>query len=237
MDDETLGALASISVATITMQLLKRGIRNISMAGVKPLNQPAQRILGPAYTLRYVPLREDLSTPDKLGGADYPPRVAIEQAPEGSVLVIDGRGRGDIAVVGDLLVERLKIRGVAAVVSDGGVRDCEEALAVGLALYASGPAAPASVAGHAAADIETAIACGGVAVFPGDIITGDSDGVVVIPKALAAEVGRDGAEQERYERFAKLKIQEGRPVPGVYPPNEETKAEYAKWAEDGEDKG
>jgi len=237
MDDETLGALASISVATITMQLLKRGIRNISMAGVKPLNQPAQRILGPAYTLRYVPLREDLSTPDKLGGADYPPRVAIEQAPEGSVLVIDGRGRGDIAVVGDLLVERLKIRGVAAVVSDGGVRDCEEALAVGLALYASGPAAPASVAGHAAADIETAIACGGVAVFPGDIITGDSDGVVVIPKALAAEVGRDGAEQERYERFAKLKIQEGRPVPGVYPPNEETKAEYAKWVEDGEDKG
>jgi regulator of RNase E activity RraA len=134
MDDETLGALASISVATITMQLLKRGIRNISMAGVKPLNQPAQRILGPAYTLRYVPLREDLSTPDKLGGADYPPRVAIEQAPEGSVLVIDGRGRGDIAVVGNLLVERLKIRGVAAVVSDGGVRDCEEALAVGLAL-------------------------------------------------------------------------------------------------------
>jgi len=237
MDDETLGALASISVATITMQLLKRGIRNISMAGVKPLNQPAQRILGPAYTLRYVPLREDLSTPDKLGGADYPPRVAIEQAPEGSVLVIDGRGRGDIAVVGNLLVERLKIRGVAAVVSDGGVRDCEEALAVGLALYASGPAAPASVAGHAAADIETAIACGGVAVFPGDIITGDSDGVVVIPKALAAEVGRDGAEQERYERFAKLKIQEGRPVPGVYPPNEETKAEYAKWVEDGEDKG
>ena len=237
MDDETLGALASISVATITMQLLKRGIRNISMAGVKPLNQPAQRILGPAYTLRYVPLREDLSTPGKLGGADYPPRVAIEQAPEGSVLVIDGRGRGDIAVVGDLLVERLKIRGVVGVVSDGGVRDCEDALAVGLALYASGPAAPASVAGHAAADMETPVACGGVAVFPGDIIAGDGDGVVVIPKALAAEVGRDGIEQERFERFAKLKIQEGRKVPGVYPPNEETKAEYAKWVEDGEDKG
>ena len=146
MDDETLGALASISVATITMQLLKRGIRNISMAGVRPLNTPAEPILGPAFTLRYVPLREDLSTPDKLGGDDYPPRLAIEQAPEGGVLVIDGRGRGDIAVVGDLLVERLKIRGVVGVVSDGGVRDCEDALAVGLALYASGPAAPASVA-------------------------------------------------------------------------------------------
>ncbi len=237
MDDETLDALASISVATITMQLLKRGIRNISMAGVRPLNEPVERIVGPAYTLRYVPLREDLSTPDRLGGADYPPRLAIEEAPAGSVLVIDGRGRGDIAVVGDLLVERLKIRGVAGVVSDGGVRDCAEALAVGLALYASGPAAPASVAGHAAADIESPVACGGVAVFPGDIIAGDGDGVVVIPKALAAEVGRDGVEQERYERFAKLKIQEGRKVPGVYPPDEETKAEYAKWVEDGEDEG
>jgi regulator of RNase E activity RraA len=237
MDDETKAALASISVATITMQLLKRGIRNISMAGVRPLNTPAEPILGPAFTLRYVPLREDLSTPDKLGGDDYPPRLAIEQAPEGGVLVIDGRGRGDIAVVGDLLVERLKIRGVVGVVSDGGVRDCEDALAVGLALYASGPAAPASVAGHAAADMETPVACGGVAVFPGDIIVGDGDGVVVIPKALAAEVGRDGIEQERFERFAKLKIQEGRKVPGVYPPNEETKAEYAKWVEDGEDKG
>ena len=237
MDDETRNALASISVATITMQLLKRGIRNISMAGVRPLNEPVERIVGPAYTLRYVPLREDLSTPDKLGGGDYPPRLAIEQAPEGSVLVIDGRGRGDIAVVGDLLVERLKIRGVAGVVSDGGVRDCIEALAVGLALYASGPAAPASVAGHAAADIETPVACGGVAVFPGDIIAGDGDGVVVIPQALAAEVGRDGVEQERYERFAKLKIQEGRKVPGVYPPNEETKAEYAEWVRAGEEEG
>ena len=237
MDDETRNALNSISVATITMQLLKRGIRNISMAGIRPLNAPVQRIVGPAYTLRYVPWREDLSTPDMLGRADYPPRLAIEQAPRGSVLVIDGRGRGDIAVVGDLLVERLKIRGVAGVVSDGGVRDCDEALAVGLALYVSGPAAPASVAGHAAADIETPVACGGVAVFPGDIIVGDADGVVVIPQALAAEVGRDGIEQERYERFAKLKIQHGRPVPGVYPPNEETKAEYAKWVEDGEPEG
>ncbi len=233
---ETMAALRSIGTATITMQLLKRGIRNIAMAGIRPLNTPAMRILGPAYTLRYVPLREDLSTPDVLGGADYPPRLAIENAPEGSVLVIDGRGRGDIAVVGDLLVERLKIRGVAGVVSDGGVRDCEEALAVGLPLYAAGPAAPASVAGHAAADMETPVACGGVAVFPGDIIAGDGDGVVVIPRALAAEVGRDGVEQERYERFAKLKIKEGRPVPGVYPPNEETKAEYAKWLKDGGDK-
>ena len=237
MDDDTFQGLGAISTATITMQLLKRGIRNVSMAGIRPLNDPVQRIWDPAYTLRYVPLREDLSTPEVLGGADYPPRLAIEQAPEGSVLVIDGRGRADLAVVGDILVERLKIRGVAGVVSDGGVRDCGEALAVGLPLYAAGPAAPASVAGHAAADIEMAVGCGGVAVFPGDVIMGDGDGVLVIPKALAADVARDGVEQERYERFAKLKIQHGRPVPGVYPPNEETKAEYAKWVEDGEPQG
>ncbi len=237
MTDKTLETLGKISVATVTMQLLKRGIRNISMTGVRPLNEPPRRIVGPAYTLRYVPLREDLSTPEVLGKLDYPPRLAIEQAPEGSVLVIDGRGRGDLAVIGDLLAERLKIRGVAGVVSDGGIRDCEESLAVGLPLYAAGPAAPASVAGHAAADIETPVACGGVAVFPGDIICGDGDGVAVIPKALAAEVAVDGLEQERYERFAKLKIKEGRPVPGVYPPNEETKAEYAKWLKDGEPEG
>ncbi len=237
MDDDTYKGLSSISTATVTMQLLKRGIRNVSMAGVRPLNDPVQRLLGPAYTLRYVPMREDLSTPEALGRPDYPPRLAIEQAPEGSVLVIDGRGRGDIAVLGDLLAERLKIRGVAGVVSDGGVRDCADALAVGLALYAAGPAAPASVAGHAAADIETPVACGGVAVFPGDIISGDADGVVVIPRALAAEVAADGVEQERYERFAKLKIKEGRPVPGVYPANEDTKAEYAEWVESGEEEG
>ena len=237
MDKKTRDNLEKISVATVTMQLLKRGIRNISMVGVRPLNDPPQKLIGPAYTLRYVPLREDLSTPEALGGADYPPRLAIEQAPEKSVLVIDGRGRADLAVVGDILVERLKIRGVAGVVSDGGVRDCGEALAVGLPLYAAGPAAPASVAGHAAADIEMAVGCGGVAVFPGDVIMGDGDGVVVIPKALAADVARDGVEQERYERFAKLKIKEGRKVPGVYPPNDETKAEYAEWLKSGEPGG
>lgn len=237
MDDDTHKGLSSIGTATVTMQLLKRGIRNVSMAGVRPLNVPVQRLLGPAYTLRYVPLREDLSTPEALGRPDYPPRLAIEQAPEGSVLVIDGRGRGDIAVLGDLLAERLKIRGVAGIVSDGGVRDCAEALAVGLALYAAGPASPASVAGHVAADLETPVACGGVAVFPGDIISGDGDGVVVIPRALAAEVAHGGVEQERYERFAKLKIKEGRPVPGLYPPNEDTKAEYAEWVKSGEPGG
>jgi regulator of RNase E activity RraA len=232
-----LADLARISVATITMQLLKRGVRNVSMAGVRPLNRPVKPVVGVAYTLRYVPLREDLSGPAVLGRPDYPPRRAIEEAPAGSVLVIDGRGRADIAVVGDILVERLKVRGVAGMVSDGGVRDCAEALKSDLPLYAAGPAAPASIGGHAAADIETPVACGGVAVFPGDVIAADGDGVVVVPRALAGEVARDGLEQERYERFAKLKIKEGRKVPGVYPPNEQTKAEYQDWLKKGEPGG
>jgi regulator of RNase E activity RraA len=229
MDKHTLKALGEISVATITMQLLKRGIRNVSMAGVGPLNRPVMPMVGVAYTLRYVPLREDLSAPEVLGRADYAPRRAIEEAPAESVLVIDGRGRADVAVVGDILVERLKVRGVAGLVTDGGIRDCAEALRSGLPLYAAGPAAPASIGGHSAADRQTPVACGGVAVFPGDAICADGDGVVVVPQALAAEIARDGAEQERYERFAKEKIKEGRAVPGVYPPSEKTKSEYQAW--------
>jgi regulator of RNase E activity RraA len=234
MDQKLRESLARISVATVTMQLLKRGIRQVSLAGVLPLNDPVLPIVGPAYTLRFVPMREDLSSPEVLGDPDYEPRRAIEMCPVGSVLVIDGRGRGDIAVLGDLLVERLRVRGVEAVVSDGGVRDFDETLAVGLPIYAAGRAAPAHLAGHSAADRQITIACGGVSIVPGDIIVGDGDGVAVIPQALATEVARDGLEQERYERFAKLKIQGGRAIAGVYPPSQETRAEYQKWVDAGE---
>lgn len=234
MNPQTRAQLNAISVATVTMQLLKRGIRNVSMVGVLPMSDPAPKLVGEAYTVRFVPAREDLSGPDVLGSPDYPPRVAIEQCPPGAVMVIDGRGRGDIAVLGDLLAERMRVRDVAGVVTDGGVRDLQEAVATGLPLYAAGAAAPAHIAGHAAADLQTAVACGGVAVLPGDIIVADSDGAAVIPAHLADEVATDGIEQERYERFAKLKITEGRPIPGVYPPSEGTRGEYLAWIEAGE---
>ncbi len=237
MDAETRANLQAISVATVSMQLLKRGIRGVSMAGPKPLNTPVKPIVGEAYTLRYVPMREDLSTPEVLGGKDYPPRLAIENVPAGAVLVIDGRGRADIAAVGDILIERLKVRGVGGLVSDGGLRDFAECLAADFPVYAAGPAAPASVHGHSAADLQTAIGCGGVAVIPGDIIKGDADGVIVIPRALAAEVGRDGVEQERYERFAKLQVSKGARVPDVYPATEQSRADYATWLRAGEPEG
>ncbi|MBT6095377.1 MAG: ribonuclease activity regulator RraA [Rhodospirillaceae bacterium] len=237
MDAETKANLENLAVATISMQLLKRGIRNVAMNGVRPLNNPTKPIVGEAYTLRYIPLREDLSGPDVLGKPDFAPRRAIEEVPPGAVLVVDGRGRADVAVLGDILIERLKVRGVTALVSDGGIRDAEECLEAGFPIFAAGPASPASVTFHSAGDLQCPIGCGGVAVIPGDIIAADGDGVIVIPKALAAEIGRDGLEQERYERFAKLRVSQGRAVPGIYPPNEDAKAEYAEWLEAGEPNG
>jgi len=235
MDDATREGLLRLTTATVSMQLLKRGIRNVYVAGAMPLGADAPNLVGEAYTLRFVPWREDRSTPEVLGAADYPPRRAIEDAPPGSVLVIDGRGLSEVAVMGDLLAARLVVRGVAGVVTDGGIRDADEVRATGLAVYAAGPAAPAHVNGHSAADAQTPIGCGGVAVFPGDIIKADGDGVIVIPAHLAAEIARDGPAQERFERFALEKINEGRPVIGTYPPNEATKAEYEKWVDPEED--
>lgn len=230
MKEETRKLLAGIGTATVTMQLLKRGIRNVAMRGVRPLHAQRRSVVGEAFTLRYVPMREDLSQPGALGGGTgYPPRVAIETAPAGSVLVIDARGRGDIAVAGDILTYRLMERGVAGLVSDGGMRDAAAVMAIDFPVFCSGPAAPASVSGLAAADLQTPIGCGGVAVFPGDAIVGDEDGVVVIPAALADEVARDGAEQARLESFIEEKVREGRPVIGLYPPDEATRAEYEAW--------
>ena len=234
MDHKTRFNLELISNATVSMQLLKRGIRNVFMAGPKPQNVRTKPIVGEAFTLRYVPMREDLSVPEVLGGEKSPPRLAIENTPAGAILVIDGRGRADIAAVGDILVERLKFRKVGGIVSDGGIRDYEECLAADFPIYAAGPASPASIHGHSAADLQTPIQCGGVAVFPGDIIKGDGDGVMVIPHALAKEVAHDGVEQERYERFAKEQVSQGAKVTDVYPATKKSQLDYNDWLQKGE---
>ncbi len=226
MDAQTKSDLERISVATVSMQLLKRGFRNVSMRGVRPLNTPTMPIVGEAYTLRFIPGREDLSTPQILGDPDYAPRRAIEEATPGAVLVIDGRGRADIAVLGDILVERLKVRGVSGMVSDGGVRDFEETLKSELPLYAAGPAAPASVTGLAGGDLQTPIGCGGVAVFPGDAVVVDDDGAVVVPAALLSVIVPEAVEQERLEEWIMGEIGKGVPLPGLYPANAETMERY-----------
>ncbi len=229
MKEETRELLQRISTATISMQLLKRGFRNVCMRGVRPLDPGRARIVGEAATVRFIPMREDLASPEKLGERTNPSRRAIDGVPAGAVLVIDARGVADCAVIGDILAARIKVRGAAGVVTDGGVRDAEEVRGVGLPVFCAGPAAPASPVAHAAADAGVPIGCGGVAVLPGDVIVGDGDGVVVIPADLADEVAAGGREQEEIERFIREKVEEGRPVIGLYPPDDAVRAEYDAW--------
>lgn len=226
---ETLALLAQVSTATITSQLLKRGFRNLYLRNVRPLDAGTAHLVGPALTLRYIPYREDLATSAALGNPEHPQRKTIENFPAGQVLVMDCRGEADAGSLGGILANRLKVRGAAGVVSDGGVRDAREIAALGLPVYCAGPAAPANIARHHAVDANLPIACGGVPVFPGDIMVGDGDGVVVIPRHLADEVALDGNDQEQIELFVTKEIQAGRSLVGTYPPGEETRARYAAW--------
>jgi regulator of RNase E activity RraA len=225
----TLERLCKIGTPTVTMQLLKRGLRNVYLRGVRPLAADTPALAGEAYTLRFIPMREDLSRPEVLGDPEYSPRKVIETTPAGQVLVIDARGETGAGVIGDLLATRLKERGVAGVVADGPVRDGARVAAVGLPVYCQGSAAPASLNAHFGADHDCPIGCGGVAVLPGDVIVGDGDGVVVVPRALADEVARDGCEQDLLEGFLKSRIAAGHPAIGTYPPNEETRRAYEAW--------
>lgn len=226
---DTLTRLAEIGTATVTMQLLKRGLRNVYMNGPRPFGSRAGRLVGEAYTLRFIPMREDLSRVEVLGDPEYAPRKVIETTPPGQVLVIDARGEPGAGTLGDILVARLKERGVAGIVTDGPVRDGAEVAAADFPIFCAGSAAPASLNRHFGADFECPIGCGGVAVLPGDVIVGDGDGVVVVPRALADEVADDGFEQELLERFLKSRIEAGHPVIGTYPPNQETRRAYEAW--------
>ncbi len=200
MDDGVQSRLRAVSTATISMQLLKRGIRAVSMAGVAPLRRGFPRIAGPAYTLRFLPFREDLFDVAKIGDPESSQRKAIEEAPAGSVLVIETHGATDTGTLGDILAARLKVRGVEGVVTDGAVRDAAGVLAVDYPVFAGGVAAPASYNGLVDGGHQLDISCGGVTVRPGDMVVADDDGAIVIPADLAAEVAEAGWEQERLER-------------------------------------
>ena len=218
-----------ISTATLTMQLLKRGIKSIWMHGPKPLGLNQDRIAGPAYTLRFLPGREDLNGPEILKRTDLAQRRAIEECPPGHVLVVDALGRLDGAAIGDILATRLQVRGVAGLVSDANVRDADGVLASGLPVWCPGAAAPASIANLSDGELNVPIGCGGVAVIPGDWIIADNDGVVVVPKNFAEEIARDGLEQEIHEEFILTQVKNGAPIPGHYPPNEVNISKYKEW--------
>lgn len=225
--EETKRLLTETSTATLTMQLLKRGLRNVFIKGVHRVTPDVPVMVGEAYTLRLIPAREDLDHPGIFrGGPENPQRRAVEECPPGAVLVIDCRKETGAGVLGDILIARLEARGVAGVVSDGGMRDTPQIAPMNIPVFAASAAAPASFGLHHAVDTGLPIACGDVAVYPGDVMVGDGEGVVVIPRHLADEVARDGAEQERLEAWIVEEIKAGKPIYGTYPPDDETRARY-----------
>ncbi len=228
MSAALLDTLRQITTATITTMLLKKGIRRCWMNGPKPLAGNGQRIVGPAFTLRFVPAREDLATPESWA-KPISTRGAIEDMPAGCVAVVDAMGIASAGILGDILTMRMAKRGVAAVVTDGVVRDKAGVLASKLPVWCAGVAAPASVNGLTFVGWQEPIGCGGCAIFPGDIIVADDDGAVVIPQNLLAFVAEEGAEQERMESFIVSEVERGARLPGLYPMNEETKARYETW--------
>lgn len=226
---DTMERLRTVSTATLTTQMFKRGFRNVFVQGVRPLGSYARNMVGPATTLRYIPAREDLDHLGVFADPSHPQRRAVETIAAGHVLVQDCRGDARVASGGNILMTRLMVRGAAGMVSDGGMRDCAGIAAMELPVFCAGPSAPLNLALHHAVDIDVPVACGGVAVYPGDLVVGDADGVVILPRHLADEVAADAAEQERMEEFIVARIAAGAPLPGTYPPNDETRAAYAAW--------
>jgi regulator of RNase E activity RraA len=222
---DILAALRATSAATISTVLIKKGVRRAYLHGPKPLGGEHGRVVGRAFTMRFVPAREDLATPESWA-SPRSTRAAIEEMPEGVVAVADARGRTEAAIFGDILTIRMQKRGVAGLVTDGTVRDGAGVLASNLPVWCMGVVAPASVIGHTFVGWQEPIGCGGVAVFPNDVIVADGDGAVVIPAGLVEEVARLGPEQERYEDWVVGEVRKGLPLPGLYPPNQATRARY-----------
>jgi regulator of RNase E activity RraA len=221
-------ALATISTATIHTLLLKKGIRRTFMCGPQSLTGATERFVGPAFTLRFVPTREDLATPASWGNP-ISTRAAIEEMPEGVICVADAMGVQDAGIFGDILCVRMAKRGVIGLVTDGMVRDKVGVLESRLPVWCAGVAAPSSVNGLTFVGWQQPIGCGGVAVFPDDVIVADGDGVICIPADQVEHVAQEGPEQELFEAWVVSEVEKGRPLPGLYPPNEESKARYAAW--------
>ena len=230
IESTTIEQLRRVSVATLCTQLFKRGLRNVYIQGIGRLTKPSiGNLVGPAFTMRNIPAREDLDQISAFDNPEHPQRKAIESVPPGHVLVLDCRGERRVASGGQILTTRLKVRGAAGLVSDGPVRDSGEIAKMDFPVYCAGGSAPLNLLQHHAIDLNVPIGCGGVAVYPGDIVVGDEEGVVVIPRHLAGDVATDAVEQEKMESFILERIEGGAALPGTYPPNAETKAAYESW--------
>ena len=225
LSPEIVHALAGVSTATLTTVLLKKGLRNVWMRGARPVRPGQPRVVGRAFTLRFVPAREDLATPESWS-SPRSTRAAIEEMPEGCVAVVDARGSPDAGIFGDILCARMRRRGVAGLVTDGAVRDVAGVRATGLPVWCQGVAAPPSVAALTFAGWQEPIGCGGVAVWPGDVVVADEDGAVVVPAALLDEVAAAGPEQERMEAWIIGEVERGAALPGLYPPDAAARARF-----------
>jgi regulator of RNase E activity RraA len=230
LQDTTRAKLMSVSVATLTTALFKRGLRNQFIQDVHPLNPAAGNMVGEAYTLRYMPAREDLNPIAVFRDREHPQRKAVEECPAGAVLVIDSRKDARAASAGSILVTRLMKRGVAGVVTDGGFRDSQEIAQLAIPSYHHRPASPTNLTLHQAIDINVPIGCGDAPVFPGDVIVGDGEGVVVLPAHLAAEIADEAVEMTAFEDFVTEEVGKGRSILGLYPATDErTASDFAAW--------
>ncbi|HET8877015.1 MAG TPA: ribonuclease activity regulator RraA [Casimicrobiaceae bacterium] len=230
MRDATRAKLASVSTATLTTALFKRGLRNQFVQDVHPLNANPAPMVGEAYTLRYIPAREDLNPITVFRDRAHPQRRAVEECPAGAVLVIDSRKDARAASAGSILVTRLMKRGVAGVVTDGGFRDSPDIARLSIPAYHQRPAAPTNLTRHQAVDINVPIGCGDAPVFPGDVVVGDAEGVVIVPAHLADEVADEAVEMTVFEDFVTEAVQNGRSILGLYPATDErTVRDFAAW--------
>lgn len=230
LPDATRARLKRVSTASVATALFKRGLRNQFVQGVVPVAPKAEVMVGQAFTLRYIPAREDRNPITVFRNPDHPQRVAMETCPPGWVLVMDARKDARAATAGSILITRLALRGAAGVVSDGGFRDAEGIGALDMPAYYARPSAPTNLTLHEALDINVPIACGDVAVFPGDVMLGDGDGVMVIPAHLADEIAEECTAMESFEQFVLEEVRAGAGIIGLYPPTkEESLARYEDW--------
>jgi regulator of RNase E activity RraA len=223
------GKLAAVSTATLTTVLFKRGFRNTFIQGIHRLNPAAPTMVGPAYTLRYIPAREDLDHLGVFEDREHPQRKGIEECPPGHVFVVDSRRNPSAASAGGILVTRLWKRGAAGFVTDGGLRDSPEIARLPFPVYHAAPAAPTNLIKHHALDLDVPIACGEVPVYPRDVLVGDGEGVVVIPQHLADAVADEAFEQTAYEDFVLEQVAQGRSIFGIYPPGPGAREEFQRW--------
>ncbi|MEX5728774.1 regulator of RNase E activity RraA [Rhodovulum iodosum] len=229
-NDEIRDRLMGVSVATLATALFKRGLRNQVIQDVRPLADRGRNMVGPAFTLRYMPAREDRNQLSQFRNPDHPQRKAIETCPPGHVLVMDSRKDARAASAGDILITRLMVRGGAGVVSDGGFRDAATIAGLDIPAYHSRPSSPTNLTLHEAIDIDVPIGCGDVAVFPGDIVVGDADNVIVIPAHLADEVSAEAVEMTAYEDFVVEEVRAGATIIGLYPATrDENLARFEEW--------